>query len=157
MSNTIPILFAAGLVLLGFEVVVPGAILGLAGGLCLLAGVALAFAEHGFGGGLIALVSALGLVGGLLYFEFRLLPRTRLGRRMFLRSEIAGASQPPVAADDDVVGAEAVALTALAPTGVVEVRGKRYEARCDSGFAEVGARLRVTRVETFNLVVIATS
>lgn len=157
MSNTIPILFATGLVLLGFEVIVPGAILGLAGGLCLLAGVALAFIDHGLAGGLIALGSALGLVGALLYFEFRILPRTRFGRRMFLRSEISGASQPPVAAQEEVVGADAVALTALAPTGLVEVRGKRYEARCDSGYAEAGTRLRVTRVETFQLVVIATT
>ena len=75
---------------------------------------------------------------------------------MFLDKAIDGTSQPPVAAKADaVIGREAVAVTALSPTGIVTVDGRRYEARCDSGFAAEGARLRVTRVETFHLVVIA--
>lgn len=156
MSTTVAALFVAGLVFLGFEVVVPGAILGVMAALCLAAGVGVAFLEHGTEGGLAALAVALFAVGGLLYFELRILPRTRVGRRMFLEKAIDGASQPPVAAESDkVVGREALALTALAPTGLVEVAGKRYEARCDSGFASEGARLRVVRIETFQLVVIA--
>ena len=77
---------------------------------------------------------------------------------MFLSKSIDGASQPPIAERDaGVVGREAVAVTALGPTGLVEVAGRRYEARCDSGFADAGARLKVVRVETFQLVVIASS
>lgn len=156
MSTTIVTLFVVGLILLGFEVFVPGAILGIAGGLMLLGGVIVAFLEHGPQGGLIALLVAVTAVAALLYFEFRILPRTRLGRRMFLDKAIDGASQPPVAsAADAVVGREALAVTALGPTGLVEVDGRRYEARCDSGFAEAGSRLRVVRIETFQLVVIA--
>ena len=79
-----------------------------------------------------------------------------MGRRMFLDKAIDGTSQPPVAeAGDGVVGREAVALTALGPTGLVQVDGRRYQARCESGFATEGTRLRVTRIETFQLVVIA--
>jgi membrane-bound serine protease (ClpP class) len=156
MSTTIVTLFLVGLILLGFEVIVPGAILGIAAGLFLLAGVIVAYVEHGPQGGLIALAVAVSAVGALLYFEFRILPRTRIGRRMFLDKAIDGASQPPIAsAADAVVGREALALTVLSPTGLVEVDGRRYEARCDSGFAEEGARLRVVRIETFQLVVIA--
>lgn len=156
MDTTVITFFAVGLVLLGFEIVVPGAILGIAGGLSLLAGVIVAFMKHGETGGLLALLAAVLAVAVMLYLEFRILPRTRIGRKMFLEKAIDATSQPPVAdAADAVVGREAVALTALAPTGVVQVAGKRYEARCDSGFAAEGARLRVTRVESFQLVVIA--
>lgn len=156
MSTMVLTLFVVGLILLGFEVIVPGAILGVAGGLFMLAGVVVAYLEHGAQGGLIALGAALASVAGLLYFEFRVLPRTRIGRRMFLDRAVDGASQPPVVERaSDVVGREALALTALGPTGIVEIDGRRYEARCDSGFAEAGARLRVVRVETFQLVVIA--
>lgn len=155
MSTMVAALLVSGLVLLGCEVFVPGAILGLAGGLFLIAGVALAFVEQGPDGGFVALGGSLAAVGALLWLEFRILPRTRLGRRMFLEKTIEGASQPPIASPATVVGREAVAKTALSPTGVVEVEGRRYEARCDSGFAVEGARLRVTRVETFQLVVIA--
>ncbi len=156
MSTTVIALFVVGLLLLGFEVIVPGAVLGFAAVVAFLAGVVVAWIEHGAAGGLLALSAALFAVFALLYFEFRILPRTRIGRRMFLEKAVDGASQPPVAARaSDVVGREALAVTALGPTGIVEVNGRRYEARCDSGFAETGARLRVARVETFHLVVIA--
>jgi membrane-bound ClpP family serine protease len=156
MSTTVVTLFAIGLVLLGFEVIVPGAILGIMAGVFLLAGIAVAFAEHGAAGGLLASIVAVAAVAALLYFEFRILPRTKVGRKMFLNKAVDGTSQPPVAKSAaEVVGREAVALTALSPTGLVEVAGRRYEARCESGFAAEGARLRVTRLETFQLVVIA--
>lgn len=158
MSTTVIALLVVGLVLLGFEVIVPGAVLGIAAAIAMLAGIVVAFLEHGASGGLLALVVSLLAVLALLYVEFRVLPRTRWGRRMFLDKAIDGASQPPVAARGaDVVGREALAVTALGPTGIVEVDGRRYEARCDSGFADAGARLKVVRVETFQLVVIATS
>lgn len=156
MSTMVVALFVVGLIFLGLEVIVPGAVMGIAGGLFLIGGVALAWLELGAEGGLLALGVAVAAVSALLYFEFRILPRTRIGRRMFLDKAIDGASQPPIAdRAADVVGQEAVAMTALAPTGVVQVNGRRYEARCDSGFATEGARLRVVRVETFQLVVIA--
>lgn len=158
MNTMVVTLFVIGLIFLGFEVIVPGAIMGLAAGACLLAGVLVAWLEHGPEGGMIAFAVAVALVCALLYFEFRILPRTRIGRRMFLSKSIDGASQPPIAERDaGVVGREAVAVTALGPTGLVEVAGRRYEARCDSGFADAGARLKVVRVETFQLVVIASS
>lgn len=156
MSTAIVILFTAGLIFLGFEVIVPGAILGIFACICLMAGVGLSFAEYGRDGGLLALAGSLFAVAALVYFEFRILPRTRIGRRMFLEKAVDGTSQAPVAEKAAaVVGREAVALTALGPTGLVQVGGRSYEARCDSGFAVEGARLRVVRVETFQLVVIA--
>jgi Membrane-bound serine protease (ClpP class) len=156
MSASVIALLVVGLVLLGFEVIVPGAVLGIAGTIAMLAGVVIAFAQEGVSGGLLAIAVSLVAVCALLYVEFRVLPRTRWGRRMFLDKAIDGASQPPVAdRGADVIGREAIAVTALGPTGIVEVAGRRYEARCDSGFADAGARLKVVRVETFQLVVIA--
>ncbi|AKC81743.1 hypothetical protein IMCC26134_01245 [Verrucomicrobia bacterium IMCC26134] len=155
MDTPVLVLFAVGLVLLGFEVIVPGAVLGVIGGLFLLGGVIVAFVQHGSPGGLLALAVAVVAVIALLYFEFRILPRTRIGKRMFLKAEIAGTSQPALALDADVKGKVALAVTALSPTGLVEVEGRRYEARCDTGFAEIGAHLRVVRVESFQLVVMA--
>ncbi len=155
MSTLILALFLLGLIFLGLEIILPGAILGIAGVLLLLGGVAVAWLEHGVQGAAVAFVVAVAAVAALLYLELRVVPRTRFGRRLFLTGAIDGASQPPVAdRASDVVGKDAVALTALAPTGLVMVEGRRYEARCDSGFAEEGTRLRVVRVESFQLVVI---
>lgn len=155
METSVLVLFAIGLVLIGFEVVVPGAVLGIIGGLFLLGGVVLAFLQHGAEGGLLALGAALASIVALGYFEFRILPRTKIGKRMFLEAAVAATSQPAVATSESVVGKPALAVTALSPTGLVEVDGRRYEARCDSGFADLGARLRVVRVESFQLVVMA--
>jgi membrane-bound ClpP family serine protease len=155
MDTSVLTLFAVGLVLIGFEVIVPGVVLGVIGGLFLLGGVVLAFLQHGADGGLLALGVALASVVALVYVEFRILPRTKVGRRMFLNAAVDATSQPAVASSAAVVGKDAVAVTALAPSGLVEVDGRRYEARCESGFAVVGARLRVVRVESFQLVVMA--
>ena len=62
--NAIIVLFVVGFVLLAFEVIVPGAILGIIGGLAILGGVILAFMEYGSTGVWTAL--GVGAVGGML-------------------------------------------------------------------------------------------
>lgn len=154
--NAIVLLFAVGIVLLAFEVFVPGGILGLFGGLSLLGGVVLAFAGFGATGGWTALAVALGLVGLMVYLEFGLLPKTALGRRLFLRSAIGGTSQPSLAAPEAVVGRGGETLTPLAPTGYVVVDGRRYEAFSQSGLLPKGTPVRVVGLDTFRLIVTKT-
>lgn len=154
--NAIVLLFAVGLVLLAFEVFVPGGILGIFGGLSLLGGVVLAFTGFGATGGWTALAVALGLVGLMVYLEFGLLPKTALGRRLFLRSAVGGTSQPPLAESAAVVGRGGEALTPLAPTGYVIVDGRRYEAFSQSGLLPKGAPVRVVGLDTFRLIVTKT-
>lgn len=149
--NLIVLLFIVGLVLLGFEVFVPGAILGLLGGLALAGGCVLAFVDYGLNGGAAAVAIAAVLAGALLYFEFRILPRTAFGRRLFLQSAVTGRS--PDVATPDVVGQPGQALTVLAPTGYVLVAGRRYEAYSQSGYIAAGAALRVVGLDNFRLIV----
>ena len=66
---------------------------------------------------------------------------------------VSGRSQPEVADRAAVLGREALAVTLLAPSGYVELEGRRYEAFCQSGQAAVGARLRVVELDAFRLVV----
>ena len=149
--NVIALLFLSGAALLAFEVIVPGAILGIIGALALLAGVIVSFSTYGAGGGLTALGIALVLVGIVFFLEFYLLPKTRIGRRMFLRTSITGSSQP--AHPPTLVGAEAKAVTPLTPSGYVLIDGKRYDAFSQSGPADAGEVLRVIAVDNFRVVV----
>lgn len=149
--NTIVLLFIIGLILLGFEVFVPGAILGIIGGLILASGCVMAFMQHGADGGVLAVAIAGGLTGLLLYFEFRILPRTAMGRRLFLHSAVTGRN--PDVAQPDVVGQPAQAVTVLAPSGYVLVNGRRYEAYSQSGYVPSGASLRVVALDNFRLIV----
>ncbi len=151
--TAITVLFAIGIVLVAFEILVPGGLLGLVGGLCLLAGVVAAFNQFGATGGAIASALAL-LIGAVtIYAEFVILPKTRLAKKFTMSETVAGRSQPEVADRTAVIGREVVAVTKLAPSGVVTLDGRRYEAFSQSGLAEVGSRLKVVDTDTFRLIV----
>lgn len=150
--TAIVLLFLTGTMLLAAEVLLPGAIAGIIGGIALLVGSVLAFSEFGAGIGLVATGAALALLGAMLYIELVWLPRTRVGRDMVVQSTIDAQSQPPVASPE-VIGQSAVALTTLAPSGFVDVAGKRYEAFCRSGLAARGAALTVVGLDNFRLIV----
>lgn len=147
------LLFALGILLLAVEVIVPGAILGSIGGLLMFGGCVMAFIEYGTGGGILAVAVALALAGLAFYLEFRVLPRTRVGRRAFLTSEITGVSAAFGQEARELIGKSAEALTMLSPSGYIRVAGKRYEAFCQSGQAPAGAVLEVTGTDNFRLIV----
>lgn len=154
--NAVILLFVVGIILLVFEVITPGAVLGALGGLAMLGGCLLAFSEFGAAGGLIATATAFGVLGVALFIEFVVLPKTRQGKRMFLQRTMEGPSQPPLASLDEVVGKNCEALTTLAPSGYVSLNGKRYEAFSQSGLIEQGEALRVVGMDNFRLIVTKT-
>ena len=150
------LLFAIGILLLLVEVIVPGGILGAIGGLMMFAGCVVAFILFGTTGGLIAVTVALAAAAIAFYFEFRVLPRTAIGRRAFLQSQIDGVSAAYGDETRDLIGKSAVALTMLSPSGYVDIGGKRYEAFCQSGQVAAGAALKVTGADNFRLIVTTT-
>ena len=150
--TAIVLLFITGALLLTAEVVLPGAIAGIFGGLALLAASILTFLEFGATAGMLATVGALVLVMVMLYVELVWLPRTRVGRQLVVEATIGGQSQPALAGAE-VIGQPATALTALVPSGFVAIAGKRYEAFCRSGHAARGATLTVVGIDNFRLIV----
>lgn len=146
-------LFVAGIFLLAVEVIVPGGILGIAGGILVLLGVSVAFLRFGLEGGAIASGAALALGGIVLYLEFVLLPRSRLAKALSMTETVAGRSQPPIADRAAVVGKRVTAVTLLAPSGYVELEGRRYEAFARSGLAQRGEKLEIVDVDNFRLIV----
>lgn len=154
--NAILILFLLGVLLLAGEVFVPGAVLGIIGGLCMAAGCVISFLELGSGGGTAATVLALALLGLTLYVELAWLPKTRFGKRLIVQTTVGATSQPPLADKGNVVGKIAEAATPLVPSGYVLVEGRRYEAYSRSGHAAKGARLRVVGLDNFRLIVTQT-
>ena len=147
------VLFGIGIALMVVEVVIPGGLLGTLAGMTLAGGVVAAFLEFGSVGGSIATGLALLIAAVTLYFEFVLLPKTRLARKFSMAETNSGRSQPDVAERDSVLDREAVAVTTLAPSGYVELAGRRYEAFCRSGHAAAGSRMRIVDIDNFRLVV----
>ncbi len=146
------LLFVLGIVLLVFDLFTPGPILAILGVLAFLGATQQAFDQFGIWGGLLAFAAGAVLLVVAMYIEYGLLPKTKLGKKLFLHTPEHGASLSATSSAA-LTGKEAVALTPLKPTGQVEIEGKRYEARSLDGQAEKGARLRVVGAENFSLTV----
>ena len=150
--TAIILLFITGALLLAAEVLLPGAIAGIIGGIALSVGSVLAFLQYGATIGSIATFAALVLLAIMLYAELVWLPRTKLGRAMVVDATVDGQSQPPIASAE-VIGQVATALTPLSPSGFVAIAGKRYEAFNRSGLAARGTQLTVVGIDNFRLIV----
>ncbi|MBK1882318.1 hypothetical protein JIN85_07825 [Luteolibacter pohnpeiensis] len=149
----VSILFLLGIVALVVEVIIPGGILGAIGALLMLIGCGVAFSTFGALGGLVAIFTAILLAGITFYLEFRVLPKTKIGRRAFLSSEVRGVSAAFGTEARELIGKTAEALTLLSPSGYVRIDGQRYEAFCQSGQAPVGSALEVIDADNFRLIV----
>lgn len=145
-------LFLVGICLLAIEVFVPGGIIGSLGGIAIVSGIVKSYFEYGQEGLILSIFAAIVLVVAMLIFEIKVLPKTRLGQRLFLRRSIQGASQPEVAGDD-ALGETCQTATALAPTGFVIYQGKKVEAASKSGFIEKNESVKIVGKETFRLLV----
>jgi len=150
--STIITLFILGSVMIFFEIFLPGGVLGVAGGLAMVAGSVFAFLEYGIRGGTVAVAAGLALLACSLIIEFKFLPKTNFGRRLFLAKADSGSSQPPIASEE-VIGRECRAETILAPTGVVLLDGKRYEAFSQGGYVDRGTTLTIKGMDNFRLIV----
>lgn len=147
------LLFVLGLLFIAVEVIIPGGILGAIGGLMMFGGCFMAFTEFGTVGGFIAIVAALGLSISTIYFEFKILPKTAIGRRAFLTKEVTGVSAAFGEEARALIGKSAEALTMLSPSGYIDIDGKRYEAFCQSGQIPAGTPLEVIGADSFRLIV----
>lgn len=146
-------LLLVGIVLVVVELVTPGGLFGLLGTCCMLAGCALAYIQWGGLGGTAVLVGSLLLLGLAFWAEFKLLPKTSFGKKMFIRSAIDSTSQAPVGVDA-MVGETGTVVTSLTPSGYVQIKGHRYEAFSNSGLLKAGDSVRVTGHDTFRLIVV---
>lgn len=151
--NAILIFFLMGVILLAAEIFLPGALAGIIGGLCMVVGCGISFAQFGPGGGAFATVVALALLGLTLYLELVWLPKTAFGKKLVVQAKVDAVSQPPLANPGEVVGKTAEAVTTLAPSGYVLVEGRRYDAFCRSGHVPKGTTLRVVGIDNFRIIV----
>jgi len=93
---------------------------------------------------------ALAVLGGLAVLRF--LPKGMFWDRVVLAAAATGTSAPQIE-EESVIGSEGVAVTALFPSGQIEVAGRRYEARVAVGTADVGQRVVVRARREFELLV----
>lgn len=144
-------LFVAGFVLVAAEVFLPGAILGILGGLCFAGAVAVVFMHYGAAAGLVAafVVALLAIVGFLLWLY--LFPRSFMGRRIILsRSQ---PSNPAPSVHRELVGVEGVALTPLRPAGTARLGDRRIDVTTAGEFLREGEEVVVVATDGMRIVV----
>lgn len=104
---------------------------------------------------LVSVMTGVVLAIVLFLLILRFLPRGGLWGNMVLEAAVGGEPPDPrvLSRGGVLVGETGTAVTALFPSGQVEIGGKRYEARVAMGHAEAGARVRVTGTVEFGLMV----
>lgn len=142
-------LLVVGAILLILETVLPGAIAGILGGCCLLAGIVISYARFGFMTGTWVLIGvAVGVVLGFALW-LRYFPESRFGRK-FVSQESVGdirAEQP------ELIHRTGEAFTQLRPSGTALINGRRVDVITEGGLIEKGTAIKVVAIEGMRVVV----
>lgn len=150
--TTILLLAGVGFLLLLTEMFLPGGILGVFGGLLLVAAVVVGYVGYGPVGGsvLLCILVVCVLVGFCIWMT--IFPRTVIGRKMTLGRNLshgdAMASSSPL-----LVGIEGVALTTLRPAGKALIDERRVDVVAEGDFIEANEPVVVIADEGARVVV----
>jgi len=143
---------AAAVLLVFFEVLLPGGVLGVLSALCLLAASWIGYDTYGLMAGGAVFFGTILLMIVLVLVEFKLLGKTSFGQKFFLKSAIEGHTRAPVA-EAAVIGKEGMTLTRLNPSGKIAIEGKSYEAYSQDGYIEPDQAIAVVAQDNFKLII----
>lgn len=152
------ILLVAGIILVILETLLPsGGILGILATACLIGAVALGFIQNQMAGWLV-LLAVLIFVPILVLLGLKLLPSTPFGRKMILTENQQDKDARGRAGVDDenfeqLKGKNGTTVTALRPSGIAEIDGKRYSVVSESEMIEPAVKIVVKEVEGNNIIV----
>ena len=142
-------LLVAGAVLLALETVLPGAVAGIVGFLCLIVGVIAGFVEFGTRIGTNILFGVLAglVVGAFCWIKY--FPDSRLAKRFVSQQTVGdlGATKP------ELLHQTGVAFTPLRPSGTAVINQHRVDVVTEGPFLERGAAIKVVVVEGMRVVV----
>ena len=141
-----------GIILIFVEVFMPGGVLGGLGVVCLVASMAISFVKYEAAGLAISAVVVVSCSVASYIVALKILPRTSLGRGLFLKETQEGFDTHKDELDA-LVGKRGVTLSMLRPTGKVEIDGDRYDALTTGEFTDPGVTIVVAGIESNQLVV----
>ncbi|MDF3129365.1 NfeD family protein [Kiritimatiellaeota bacterium B1221] len=142
---------AMAFVLFVLEVFVPGGILGISGGVCLLT--ACGFAIAAFGptyGSFTALLLILGTLCGFMFWLMKM-PDSRIGKRFALQTAIK--KNDTIDPNALKTGDRGRAETDLRPGGFARINGKKTDVVAVSGYIEKNNEIEVVEVHGSRVVV----
>lgn len=144
------LLLVAGVLLLGAEIFVPGAVLGILGLLCLLGAIVVAFTRS-TALGFYTAIGVVMLAGVSVVLWARLFPRSSLGRRLTLGTD--GRAFKAALDRQALVGREGIAQSELRPSGFALIDNRRVDVVAEGTLIPRGSRVRVVKVAGNRVVV----
>lgn len=148
------LLLGLGLAFIVAEVLFPSlGLLSLLATACIVGALAVAFADS-TSTGLNFLIAVTVLVPIVMLVGFKLFPRSPMGRKMVAPGLSFDATATTDARDQALLGREGVVESALRPTGIARIDGRRVDVVTRGELVEPPARVRVIEV-TGNRVVVA--
>ena len=144
------VLLSAGLLLVGAEIFVPGAVVGTMGVLCLMGAAWVAF-TIGTTLGTYVSVGIVLLLAITMVLWIKFFPRSSIGRKMTLSQD--GQTFKAAEPKEALLGKTGVAQTELRPAGYALIDGRRVDVVTEGGLVPKGAALRVTQVEGNRVIV----
>ena len=148
-------LFLACAALLVAEVFVPsGGLLTVCSVACVAGGITLFFQYSSMMGWIGAGV-AMVLIPAVLIFTYRIFPKTRFGRAVTLTppERTKGDAVPDAEQLKALIGQQGTVKSPLHPVGVCDFSGRRVECVAETGYVDVGVKVRVIRVQGPQLTV----
>ncbi len=149
------VLFAVGLGLVGIEVFVPsGGAISVAAAALIIIGVIFGF-TYSTVLGVILVLCALIAVPLLVWYLFKVLPHTGIGKQLILNGpadheDVATAQERQLR---HLVGKSGVVVGRLRPAGVAEIDGRRYQVVSEGVMVEEGTKVRVVDVSGNRILV----
>ena len=145
------IFLAAGVLLLGAELFIPGGFIGAVGCLCLIAAIVMGFKAFPQHGATIAVgIFFMGIASIVIWMA--VFPKTRYGQKLSISRELsdAKATAPGL---QNLLGKEGVALSSLRPGGYAEIEGRRVDVITKGEMLDKDTPLFVVQVEGNRVVV----
>ncbi len=142
-------LFIACAALIVAEVFIPSfGLLSICSTACLVGGIWIFF-HHSPAAGWTGVVAAVVMVPSLLVMAYRVLPKTRFGKRVILAPPVRdrGDAIPDTTELAQLIGHAGRVITAMRPVGMCDFDGRRVECVAESGYLQRDKQVKVIRVE----------
>jgi membrane-bound serine protease (ClpP class) len=149
------LLLGLGLAFIVAELLFPSlGLLSLLATACIVGALAVAFSQS-TSAGINFLIAVAVLVPATTLIGFKLFPKSPMGKRM-IAPGLSFAGRPATdERDSALAGKEGVVESALRPTGIARIEGRRVDVVTRGELVEVGARVRVLEVSGNRVVVAA--
>lgn len=145
-------LLLLGLLFIYLEFFLPGAILGTIGGIFLVISIVLfADASQSIPFSFLYAIFAFALVGLLIRYTLRKIPRTKSKYSIYLKGDQEGYVASKY--DRSAIGKAGTVLSDLKPGGYIVIEGKKHQAISQSGYIPHGEQVLVIGGEEESLIV----